>query len=69
MRRIKKILAAVLLLALAMSLAGCGESSGAKYSRAEKLLGEEKYDEAVKLLEELGSQELSQLWEEVRRRG
>ena len=55
MKKMKKILAAVLLLALALCLTGCGESSEAKYSRAEKLLGEEKYDEAVKLLEELGT--------------
>ena len=55
MKKMKKILAAVLLLALALCLTGCGESSEAKYSRAEKLLGEGKYDEAVKLLEELGA--------------
>ena len=51
----RKILLAVLAAVLMLCLAGCGESSEAKYSRAEKLLGEEKYDEAVKLLEELGT--------------
>ena len=51
---LKKILAVVLLTALAFCMTACRESNESRYNRTDKLLAEGKYDEAVKLLDEIG---------------
>ena len=51
----KKTLVVVLTVALAFCLTACQESDESKYNRANKLLTEGKYDEAVKLFEEIST--------------
>ena len=57
MLKMKRFLVIALLLVLALCLTACQESSESKYSRANKLLAEAKYDEAVKLFEEISTYE------------
>ena len=51
------MLIAALLIALAFCLTACRESDESKYNRANKLLNEGKYDDAVKLFDEIGTYE------------
>ena len=55
MAKWKKFLAVVLLIILALCLTACQESNESKYNRANKLLTEGKYDEAIKVFDELGT--------------
>ena len=57
MSKWKKSLAVVLLIILALCLTACQESNESKYKRADKLLTEGKYDEAIKVFDELGTYE------------
>jgi hypothetical protein len=57
MNKLRKVLIAALLIALAFCLTACRESDESKYNRANKLLNEGKYDDAVKLFDEIGTYE------------
>ena len=57
MMKMKKPLLVILALALAFCLTACQESDESKYSRANKLLNEGKYDDAVKLFDEISTYE------------
>ena len=57
MSKAKKWIAAALLIALALCLTACQESNESKYNRAGKLMTEGKYDEAVKLFDEISTYE------------
>ena len=51
----KRFIAIITILFLALCMTACQESDESKYSRASKLLNEGKYDEAVKLFDEISA--------------
>lgn len=57
MSRMKRLLAIIITAVVAVCLTACQESNEAKYNRAGKLLSEGKYEEAVKLFEEISTYE------------
>ncbi len=57
MKNIRKIAVILMLVLIAILVSGCQESNEAKYNRAGKLLTEGKYEEAVKLFDEISTYE------------